>query len=77
MLGVVVLLHDPRRSLETLFLNTVIINWFNPEFIAPSMMAGRPGQDAAQQAQVMILSPCFTDGDDSYAGIQSVLFLRT
>ncbi len=41
------------------------------------MMAGRPGQDAAQQAQAMILPPpCFTDGDDSYAGMQCVLFSR-
>ncbi len=67
VLGVVVLLHDPHFH-ETLFLNNVLtfsfrICWYNSEFIVPSMMAGCPGQDAAKQAQAIILPPpCFTDG---------------
>ena len=37
------------------------ICWYNPEFIGPSMMASRPGPEAAKQPQTMILPPpCFT-----------------
>ncbi len=39
------------------------IRWYNSKFIVPSMMASRPGPDAAKQAQAMILPlQCFTDG---------------
>ncbi len=39
------------------------ICWYISEFFVPSMMASRPGPDAAKQAQTMLLPPpCFTDG---------------